>query len=204
MHKLIYGNTRVLWRTERLLVGADMIVFPEAYREWIEHVYQDDDQDNEPKIIKDDYQGFTGKQLAARAEAKRLTMMTVKSFRDEDYAATALTRDGEMSLTVLPIQPDGRLLDGQVLSALNERDLAETLNLHTVPVPASWEKRLTDCRRNDDGLLLLEMTMDGNDSWSGMEGKFCYSEDFGLEKNEVAGQKICPAHIPTNVGNNPL
>ena len=30
LHKLIYGNTRVLWRTERLLAGADMIVFPEG------------------------------------------------------------------------------------------------------------------------------------------------------------------------------
>lgn len=39
LHKLIYCNTRVLWRTERLLAGAVTIVFPEAYRDWIEQVY---------------------------------------------------------------------------------------------------------------------------------------------------------------------
>ncbi len=187
LHKLIYGNTRVLWRTERLLAGTDRIVFPEAYREWIEQVYQDDDRDDEPEIIKRDYKNFTGKQLAARAEAKRrLTTMTVKFFRDEDYAATALTRDGEMSLTVLPIQPDGRLLDGQVLSTLNERDLAETLNLHAVPAPASWKKRLLNCRLENEGILAgyrqMEMSADGHGGWSAMGGKFRYSEDFGLER----------------------
>lgn len=186
LHKLIYGNTRVLWRTEKLLTGTDKIVFPEAYRDWIEQVYQNDDQDGEPEIIKRDYLDFTGKQLAAKAEAKRLTTMTVSAFRDEDYAATALTRDGEMSLTVLPIQPDGRLLEGQILSALNEPDLAETLNLHAVPVPASWKTRLRDCRFDIDGdlagYLQLEMAADGQGGWLAMDGKFRYSKDFGLER----------------------
>ncbi|HUX28413.1 MAG TPA: CRISPR-associated helicase/endonuclease Cas3 [Terracidiphilus sp.] len=186
LHKLIYGNTRVLWRTERLLLGAPRIVFPEAYREWIEQVYQNDERDDEPEIIKRDYQDFTGKQLAAMAEAKRLTTMTVKSFRDEDYAATALTRDGEMSLTVLPIQSEGRLLDGQVLSAITERDLAEMLNRHAAPVPASWEKRLMGCRFENEGSLAgyrqLEMNADGQGGWSAMGGKFRYSEDYGMER----------------------
>jgi CRISPR-associated endonuclease/helicase Cas3 len=93
-----------------------------------------------------------------------------------------------MSLSVLPIQPDGRLLDGQVLSAFNERDLPETLNLHTAPVPASWEKRLKGYQHNEDGVVLLEMTADVNSSWSAIGGKFLYSEDFGLERvnNEPA------------------
>lgn len=182
LHKLIYGNTRVLWRTERLLAGADMIVFPGAYRDWIEQVYQRDDWAEEPDAVYSDYLAWKGEQGRREAEAKRLTTLTVSNFRDEDSATTALTRDGEMSLTVLPIQPDERLLNGQVLSALNERDLAETLNLHTVPVPASWEKRLTACRRNDDGLMLLEMNADEKGGWTAMDGKFHYSEDFGLER----------------------
>lgn len=181
LHKLIYGNTRVLWRTERLLAGVDKIVFPEAYRNWIEQVYQREDWAEEPSAVYSDYLAWKGEQGRREAEAKRLTTLTVSNFRDEDSATTALTRDGEMNLTVLPIQADERLLNGQMLNALNERDLAETLNLHAVPVPASWEKRLTACRRNDDGFMLLEMTADGKDRWTGMEGKLCYSEDFGLE-----------------------
>ena len=186
LHKLIYGNTRVLWRTERLLAGVDRIVFPEAYRDWIEQVYQRDDWADEPEKIALDYDLFSVMQRTREADALRLTTMTAKAFRDEDAQVTGLTRDGEMSLTVLPIQPDGRLLDGQVLSAFNERDLAETLNLHAVPVPASWEKRLKDCRLENEGNLAgyrqLEMSADGHGGWSAMSGKFRYSEDFGLER----------------------
>ncbi|MDO8810611.1 MAG: hypothetical protein Q7J38_01095 [Gallionella sp.] len=40
---------------------------------------------------------------------------------------------------------------------------------------------ITACRRNDDGLMMLEMTADEKGGWSAMEGKFCYSEDYGLE-----------------------
>jgi CRISPR-associated endonuclease/helicase Cas3 len=186
LHTLIYGNTRVLWRTEQLLAGTDRIVFPEAYRDWIEQVYQRDDWAGEPEKISLDYDKFSAMQRTREADALRLTTMTAKAFRDEDARVTGLTRDGEMSLTALPIQPDGRLLDGQMLSALNERDLAETLNLHAAPVPASWEKRLKDCRLENEGNLAgyrqLEMSADGHGGWSAMGGKFRYSEDFGLER----------------------
>jgi len=42
LHGVIYANTRVLWRTaEKLVVAPEgMIVFPKAYRDWIELVYQ--------------------------------------------------------------------------------------------------------------------------------------------------------------------
>lgn len=186
LHKLIYGNTRVLWRTELLLAGADRIVFPEAYRDWIEQVYQRDDWTVEPERIALDYDLFSVMQRTREADALLLTTMTAKAFRDEDAQVTGLTRDGEMSLTVLPLQPDGRLLDGKVLSALNERDLAETLNLHAVPAPASWKKRLLNCRLENEGILAgyrqMDMSADGHGGWTAMGGKFHYSEDFGLER----------------------
>lgn len=187
LHKLIYGNTRVLWRTEQLLIGHTKIVFPEAYRDWIEQVYQRDDWADEPEAIACEYDAYSAIQRSREADALRLTMMTVSAFRDEDSRVTGLTRDGEMSLTVLPIQRDGRLLDGQVLNALNERDLAETLNFHAIPAPASWKGRLSDCRLESEGDLAgyhqLEMTVEGQGAWSAMGGKFRYSEDFGLERS---------------------
>lgn len=187
LHKLIYDNTRVLWRTEQLLTGQAKIVFPEAYRDWIEQVYQRDDWADEPEAIALAYDVFSAMQRSREADALRLTTMTVSQFRDEDSRVTGLTRDGEMSLTVLPIQPGGRLLNGQVLSALNERDLAETLNFHAIPAPASWKGRLSDCCLENEGNLAgyrqLEMTADGQGAWSAMGGKFRYSEDFGLERS---------------------
>lgn len=186
LHKLIYGNTRVLWRTELLLAGADMIVFPEAYRDWIERVYAEPPWDDESEDTYGAYRGWKQVQEMRETNALQLATMTVSQFRDEDDRVAALTRDGEMSLTVLPIQPDDRLLDGQVLSALNERDLAETLNLHAVPAPASWKGRLINCRLENEGILAgyrqIEMSADGHGGWSAIGGKFSYSEDFGLER----------------------
>jgi CRISPR-associated endonuclease/helicase Cas3 len=186
LHKLIYGNTRVLWRTERLLADADMIVFPEAYRDWIERVYAEFPWGDESENIYGAYRGWKQVQEMRETDALQLTTMTVSQFRDEDDRVAALTRDGEMSLTVLLIQPDGRLLDGQVIDTLKERDLAETLNLHAVPVPASWKTRLINCRLENEGNLegyrQMEMSADGHGGWSAMGGKFRYSEDFGLER----------------------
>lgn len=186
LHKYIYGNTRVLWRTEQLLMDTYRIVFPEAYRDWIERVYQRGDWPDEPETIALDYDKFSSMQRTREADAWQLTTMTAKVFRDEDERMTGLTRDGEMTLIVLPIQADGRLLDGQVLSALNERDLAEKLNLHAVPAPASWVKRLKDCWLENEGSLAsyrqMAMSADGQGGWSATGGKFRYSEDFGLER----------------------
>ncbi len=187
LHKLIYGNTRVLWRTEQLLTSQTKIVFPEAYRDWIEQVYQRDDWAEEPEPIACEYDTYSAMQRSREADALRLTTMAVSTFRDEDNRITGLTRDGEMSLTVLPIQPGDRLLDGQALSTLNERDLAEMLNLQAIPAPASWKGRLSDCRLESEGDLAgyhqLEMTAEGQGAWSAMGGKFRYSEDFGLERS---------------------
>lgn len=182
LHELIYGNTRVLWRTEQLLSGVMRIVFPEAYRDWIEHVYQRDDWADEPEKIALDYDKFSIMQRTREKDAQRLTTMTVSNFRDEDDRIIGLTRDSEMSITVLPLQPDGRLLDGQVVGSQDERALAESLNLNAVPVPASWKKRLASYRRDEDGRVLLEMTADGDGNWVGMGEKFRYSEDFGLTR----------------------
>jgi len=182
LHKLIYGNTRVLWRTECLLASSSRIAFPKAYREWIEQVYQRDDWPDEPEPIALGFDAFSAIQRSRQAEAIRLTSMTVSQFRDEDSIATSLTRDSEMSITVLPIQPDGSMLDGQVLDGLEDRALAEVLNLNAAPVPASWEKRLAGLRRDDDGRVLLELTNDGEDGWVGQEEKYRYSKDYGLEK----------------------
>lgn len=187
LHKLIYGNTRVLWRTEQLLNAADRIVFPEAYRDWIEQVYQRDDWDNEPEKIALDYDEYSIMQRTREKDAQQLTGMTVKSFRGEDERITGLTRDGEMSLNVLPLLPDGRLLNGQSLADLPEREQAEALNLNAVPAPASWHKLLRDCPFDKEGplagfwQLTLNATVPG--SWSALNGKFHYSEDSGLEKS---------------------
>jgi CRISPR-associated endonuclease/helicase Cas3 len=184
--ELIYGNARVLWRTDRLLNREGTLVFPEAYRDGIELVYQHDDWPGEPERIACDFTKFSAEQVRREKDARQLTSMTVASFRDEDGRITSLTRDGEMSQSVLPLTADRCLLDGQCIDAIAERELAEQLNLNVVPCPASWTKRLHNCRKEADGplagvwQLVVAETTPG--VWCSGDGQFTYSNDFGMEK----------------------
>lgn len=184
--ELIYGNARVLWRTDTLLTQNVSLVFPEAYRDWIEQVYRREDWDDEPEKIAVDYDLFSTLQISRAKDAQRLTTMTVSSFRDDDDRITSLTRDGEMNLSVLPVLADGRLLDGQNIAATPERELPEMLNLAAVPAPASWKNKLRDCLMETEGplagYLQLVMTAESAGNWHSENGQFTYSNDFGLEK----------------------
>lgn len=183
--ELIYGNARVLWRTDVLLTRNDKLVFPEAYRDWIEQVYQREDWDDEPEKITLDYDVFSSLQISRENSAQALSGMSVKAFRDEELI-TSLTRDGEMSLTVLPITKDGSLLDSRRIEDIPEYALDEALNLAVVPVPASWKKHLHDCRIDTKGpltgVLQLVVSESSPGVWRSLDGKFTYAQDFGLEK----------------------
>lgn len=183
--EVIYGNARVLWRTDELLNREGTLVFPEAYRNGIEQVYQRDDWPDEPEKIACDFTRFSSEQVRRESDARQLTSMTVVSFRDEDGRITSLTRDGEMSVSVLPVTADGCLIDGQRIEAIPERDLAEQLNLNVVPCPASWAKRLHGYRKEADGplagvwQLVIAETAPG--AWRSCDGQLAYSKDFGME-----------------------
>jgi CRISPR-associated endonuclease/helicase Cas3 len=118
-----------------------------------------------------------------------LTTKSVKVFRDEEGQITSLTRDGEMSLTVLPLTADGCLIDGQRIEDIPERGLAEMLNLNSVPAPASWAKFLHGYQIDSEGAfagcyqLVLAQTNEG--LWQSLDGKFRYSKEFGLGKNQA-------------------
>ena len=189
LHKLIYGNTRVLWRTEQLISGTDHIVFPEAYRVWIEKVYQRDDWEAEPEAVFLDYDKFSALQNMRETDAKQLTTMTVTAFRDEDSRVTGLTRDSEMNLTVLPCLNGGQFLTGEEMQLFKDGERQEQLNLQSIPVPGSWKKMLSDCRIENEGDLAgfwqLEMEVDQKGDWRSINGNFHYSTDFGLEKEKA-------------------
>jgi len=188
--KLIYGNARVLWRTQRLLEqSGGRLVFPEAYREWIERVYDSDVWDEEPGDVVGGYMSWKQEQARRDADARQLTTMTVASFRDDDDRITGLTRDGEMSLAVLPLTTEGCLLEGERVDVIAERDLAEAINLDTVPVPASWKDSLLECRRENEGPLagVYQLVLEACSGAlrTAANGNFVYSYEFGLEKTQA-------------------
>lgn len=184
--ELIYGNARVLWRTDVLLNREGMLVFPKAYRDWIEQVYDPESRDDESEKIIGGYLSWKQEQESSTKKALQLTTMPWRTFRDQEGEITSLTRDGEMSLSVLPLTADGSLLDGPRIEDMPDQQLAEALNLNSVPVPASWGKLLYDCRIDSEGPFVgcyqLVLSLAGGGFWQSRDGNFRYSKEFGLEK----------------------
>jgi CRISPR-associated endonuclease/helicase Cas3 len=183
-HGLVYGNLRALWRTRRLLETAAELTFPEIYRDWIERVYDEGDWPDEPAEITTATDIWWGKQCAAREDAQRLVSEFVTPYADEDSRIQFLTRDGEMSLTVLPVQLTAQgnaLLDGRLLAELDEWERAEVLNQQAVAVPAGWKSFLPP---PEDGVYHVPMT-GGAGCWQAELDKvrLVYSEEFGMEKS---------------------
>ena len=185
LHKLIYGNTRVLWRTDQLLARQSHIDFPDAYRIWIEPVYDTTEWPHEPPAVTNDYFTWWGGQIAATQDAERMiNTPRLRLFGDDDAKITIKTRDGEMSLSILPLRDDGRLLDGSSLNEMEDRAQLEALALNVVPVPHSWQGRLREVKPDDEGRYHVLMKQDGlAHSVRLPNGTLLrYTAEFGLER----------------------
>ena len=189
-HGLIYGNTRILWRTAQMLLKAKgEIIFPAAYRSWIELVYREDSWDDEPKSVQESYNKFLGKRMASRDMAKRMIHSEMSVVGDTDEHVSALTRDGEMSLNILPAiasENGFKLLDnGELIDSLDKWWRDEALNLNMLSVPNSWRKFLPDSR---DGLVVVPMNVNEDGGVTKLGGIILkYSKEYGLEKEEMDG-----------------
>ena len=191
LHELIYGNSRVLWRTQQLLQKANNSVsFPKAYREWIESVYQLDKWADEAESVTKSFAKFEEESYASHMTAMQLVRSSMKVLSDDDNHVAALTRDGEMSLNLLPCYQNNQgekcLLNGVIFERLDESQRWEALSLNTVAVPASWGKYGKLEEPDQDGILwlLMEQTIR---QFIGNVGhyKFTYQTDIGLNRMEI-------------------
>ena len=193
VHGLIYDNTQVMWRTaEKLrLLRDEPILFPEAYRDWIEHVYQEEAWGNEPEFVKQGNEKFQDKQYEQKIASNYLIRFAGNPLVDEDEKVAALTRDSEMSLSVVPYLKTGndkQLLDGVLFNQLSEVQQAEALAMNKVNVPggkkSSWRSVLPVDELDESGVIWLLMKQEG-EYWQ-TEGKrntlLCYHPDWGMEK----------------------
>ena len=191
LHGLIYGDSRILWRTQQLLQHSDGLVeFPSSYREWIEPVYAEDDWGSEPEWVMASHQAFETQQLSQRSTAKQLINSGINELKDTDNNVAALTRDGEMNLTLIPVivgdEGETCLLDESVIDQLDDSDRHEKISLNSLGVPASWSRgkskgQLPDI--DDNGLVWLEMNVSGQ-GYHGRWGEtdYYYHPESGLQR----------------------
>ena len=188
LHGRIYADTRVLWRTARMLRDAPkgQVIFPGAYRTWIESVYQEKSWGAEPAEVEEIHDEFLTKFEASRFSALQMVHSAMNPLPDSDQAVTAVTRDGDMNLTLLPYchTPEGKkLMDGIILDSLDDSRKPEVLTLNSIGVPRSWRGMLHE--PDNEGRYWLEMRQDGESLTASANGViFRYHKDMGMERSK--------------------
>ncbi|CAK0745703.1 CRISPR-associated endonuclease/helicase Cas3 [Gammaproteobacteria bacterium] len=182
LHGVVYKYKRVLWRTQQWVERHPSVEFPTAYREWIETVYDESPWPQESEKITKDAETHLKEMTAAFFAALGLASSNANPLPDTDGNAAKLTRDGEMSLSVvLILQAKSKtLLDGRRLNSIDEAERDEVLDLNTVHVPAGWRKRLPEADAESRHWLAMQAA--GDNRWQGQHGTnlFLYDRDAGL------------------------
>ena len=187
LHNFIYKNTRVLWRTQCLLEQNGVIIFPEAYRDWIECVYVKGRWENEPESLTKLHEEYETEEWASKWISKGLTQADTY-FMDSEGNANTLTREGKMNLSVIPVTEESgvkHFLDGIPVPRPNEKFNRELLSQNSLGVPDSnfWRSVLP---KSQDGLYYLPM-MKIDDGWrfDYDGGYLLYTQDRGLQKVKI-------------------
>jgi CRISPR-associated endonuclease/helicase Cas3 len=185
---VVYANTRVLWRTEQKLLASEKVEFPDAYRNWIELVYQEEPWECEPEQIIKAYEKFEDDLFEARCRARQQIDSAINPFFDNEMVVSVMTRDGEMNMTVIPYMASGggrQTISGESLESLDEYKLQEILMLNSIGVPTGWKGHLERMAKYDEGRYWLEMRLDGDGFVAeGNRVIFKYHCDTGLRREK--------------------
>lgn len=191
IHGLIYSNTPVMWRTQQKIESLcdTPLRFPDVYRQWIKSVYLPDLDGQEPDWVSKGFYVFQDEELKKRSKAgQMLRWASDTALNDEDSNIRAVTRDGEMSLPVVPYVDTAvgrQLLNGIILESLPEFEQQEALALNRVNVPHHWEKLFLQ-KTDDDGVLWLPgLAMEDGYFFKGKDNiMFSYTRERGMEKSQ--------------------
>lgn len=129
--------------------------------------------------MRRDYENYEGQQLSAAQQPSKMISMRRKQYADD--VSLTVRIDGEVGLTVLPVQADsGRLLDGCHLESLDDGQRAEQLNLNTVPVPHTWKHALSECGQDEECRYQLVFAADSSGEWIAHAGKYTFHYTKGV------------------------
>lgn len=187
LHELIYGNQAHLWRTRELIEREPEVTFPEIYRKWIESMYEKFENES-PSITSADEQWHINT-MGKKYTAQQISNMDPKDL--SDAFVSALTRDGDMNMNLLPVDSNGSLLDSEKTIFLklqsDNRNIgaSEVVQLQSIPCPGSWFNKLGNKVTSVDGFAVITVDSDGP-CWtftgSSEKMRLNYSPTKGLEK----------------------
>lgn len=108
----VYQNIRVLYRTEQYLNQHHDLVFPHCYREAIEYVHDEQAYVDEPNDLAELFDNFQLEQNGSAYAAKMYSVLDSKPLNDVDPRCALLTREGEMTASVVLVNDVGELWHG--------------------------------------------------------------------------------------------
>lgn len=118
----VYQNTRWLYRTEAYLRDKNKLVFPDCYRHAIHYIHHPDAYLAEPEGLTDISNAFELKGEGSEFAARQISALQSKPLNDVDPRCALLTRDGEMSVSVVLFKENGELLHGGDFAEQQDRE----------------------------------------------------------------------------------
>jgi CRISPR-associated endonuclease/helicase Cas3 len=187
MHDYVYNNTLVMWRTDKKIRdnAHRLVAFPNAYRCWIESIYDENFNGDEPQWVLSGHDKYLEDHDCKRFTANKMIEWGKDTpLADTDQNIQAVTRDGEMSLQLVPFVQSSsgkKLIDGQIIESLSAENIPEALCLNSINVPRSWDHWLDTI--NQDEAVWLQMD-EAEDYWIAESKKWNlkYTKTYGLKK----------------------
>lgn len=120
----VYRNIRVLYRTEQYLNRNAELTFSDCYREAIEYVHNEQAYTEEPVELLSLYENYQQEQDGSAYTAKMYSVLDSKPLNDVDPRCALLTREGEMTATVVLLNDKGELWHGGDYQEQQDRELS--------------------------------------------------------------------------------
>ena len=118
----VYQDTRLLYRTEKYLNESLQLTFPDCYRLAIDLVHNPLPYPEEPLALKKIAEAYDQNSEGSNYTARQISNVQSKPLNDVDPRCALLTRDGEMSVSVVLLKKDGSLLHGGNIDEQQDRE----------------------------------------------------------------------------------
>lgn len=119
----VYQNIRLLYRTQQYLTENPVLKFPDCYRPAINFVHEESVYKGEPDSLSVVSEEYALKAEGSNYAARMLSKLQSKPLNDVDPRCALLTREGEMSVSVVLFNIDGNLLHGGDFNEQQDREL---------------------------------------------------------------------------------
>lgn len=119
----VYKNIRWLYRTQNFFRQNANLQFPDCYRAAIEYVHGLDALENEPIALTAIAESHEIKGQGSHYTARQISAMQSRPLNDVDPRCALLTREGEMSVSVVLFNEHGALFHGGDFDEQQDREL---------------------------------------------------------------------------------